>query len=125
MDDHFGNDLSGETRLATNIFSKDIYYYITVLYEPAHEKINTLGFRPGPTQTGLYSQRSRLEAGGFKKTDCTIRVAKTKALISYCTADLRLSNCFHICRLLVFSCSGSYGTVKDNIVFKFPLKFSV
>ena len=40
------------------------------------------GFRPGPTQTGLYSNRRWLEAGnlGFrKKRNCTIRVAKTKA----------------------------------------------
>ena len=29
-----------------------------------------------------------------KKRDCTIRLAKTKALISYCEADLRL--CFRI-----------------------------
>ena len=28
-------------------------------------------------------------------------------LSSYCTADLRL--CFHLCKLLVFSCGGSYG----------------
>ena len=25
-------------------------------YEPVREKIKNLGFRPGPTQTGLYSQ---------------------------------------------------------------------
>ena len=44
------------------------------------------GFRPGPTQTSLYSHRSRLEAGNFgfkKKRNCTIRVAKTKMLISF------------------------------------------
>ena len=43
--------------------------------------------------------------------NCTIRVAKTKALISfavtaYCEADLRL--CFRLCRLLVFPCGGSF-----------------
>ena len=32
------------------------------LNEPVHEKTNNLGFRPGLTQTGLYSLRSRLEA---------------------------------------------------------------
>ena len=50
------------------------------------EKINNLSFRPGQTQTGLYSQRSRLEAGNFgfrKKRNCTICIAKTKALISF------------------------------------------
>ena len=45
----------------------------------------SLGFRTCQTQTGLYSHRIRLEAKniGFKqKMNCTIRVAKTKALIS-------------------------------------------
>ena len=54
--------------------------------EPVREKTNNLGFRPGPTQTGLYSHRKWLEAGNFgfrKKRDCTIHVAKTKALISF------------------------------------------
>ena len=44
------------------------------------------GFRPGPTQTGLYSHRRQLEAATFrlrKKRNCTICVAKTKALISF------------------------------------------
>ena len=48
-------------------------------------KTNNLEFRLGLTQSGLYSQshRNRLEACGFKKKmDCTIFVAKTKALIS-------------------------------------------
>ena len=51
-----------------------------------HEKTNNLGFRPGPTQTGLYKLRKELEALNFgfkKKRNCTIRVAKTKALISF------------------------------------------
>ena len=46
----------------------------------------TFGFRPGPTQTELYSRRRRLEAGNFgfrKKRNCTIRVTKTKALICF------------------------------------------
>ena len=30
--------------------------------EPVREKTNTLGFRPGPTQTRLYSHRIKLEA---------------------------------------------------------------
>ena len=48
------------------------------------EKTNNLGFRP--TQTGLYSHRRWLEAGNFgfrKMRNCTIHVAKTKALISF------------------------------------------
>ena len=34
-------------------------------FEPMHEKTNILGFRPGPTQTGLYSHRKWLEPGNF------------------------------------------------------------
>ena len=33
--------------------------------EPVREKTNNLGFRPGLTQTGLYSHRTLLEAGNF------------------------------------------------------------
>ena len=53
--------------------------------EPRCEKTGLRGFRPGLTQTGLYSHRRWLGAGNFgfrKKWDRTIRVAKTKALIS-------------------------------------------
>ena len=35
---------------------------IPITIEPVHEKTNNLGFRPGPTQTRLYSHRNRLEA---------------------------------------------------------------
>ena len=50
------------------------------------EKNNNLDFLPGPTQTRLYSHRRWLEAGNFglrKYRNGTIRVAKTKALISF------------------------------------------
>ena len=46
----------------------------------------TIWFRSGPTQTGLYSHRKWLEAGNFglrKKRIFSIRVLKTKALISW------------------------------------------
>ena len=33
--------------------------------EPVREKTNNLGFRPGLTQTGLYSHKRWLEAGNF------------------------------------------------------------
>ena len=36
--------------------------YMNLIYEARHEKTNNLGFRPGATQTGLYSHRSRLKA---------------------------------------------------------------
>ena len=41
--------------------------------------------RTGPKQTGLYSYKRWLEAAnfGFKKRNCTFRVPKTKALISF------------------------------------------
>ena len=48
-------------------------------------KNNSLVIRPGPSQTSLYSHISRPESLNFgfkKKNDCTIFVAKTKALIS-------------------------------------------
>ena len=54
--------------------------------EPSREKTNNLSLRPGQTQTGLYIQRSKLEAlnFGFKyKRDCTIHVEKTNTLISF------------------------------------------
>ena len=44
------------------------------------------GFRAGPTQIRLYSHKSRLEALKFvfkKQRKCSIRVAKTKTLISF------------------------------------------
>ena len=50
------------------------------------------GFRPGPTQTWLYTYRRWLQAWKFrfrKKRDCSICVAKTKALIS-CTVTAQL-----------------------------------
>ena len=31
------------------------------VYEPVHEKTNNMGFRPGPTQTKLYSDSIKLE----------------------------------------------------------------
>ena len=55
------------------------------LNERRREQTGLRGFRPGLTQTDLYSLRSRLEATSFgfkKKRNCTIGVAKTKALSS-------------------------------------------
>ena len=36
--------------------------YIPKIHEPVREKTNNLGFRPGPTQTRLYSHSIKLEA---------------------------------------------------------------
>ena len=57
----------------------------TKLYEPRRKKTGLWGFRPGLTQTDLYSHRSRLVAWNIwfkKKRNCSIPVAKTKVLIS-------------------------------------------
>ena len=71
--------------------------------DPRREKTCLRGFRPGRTQTGMYNRRRWLEASTFgfsKKRDCTIFVAKTKALIS-CASDLRLY--FRISKLQLFA----------------------
>ena len=63
------------------------YGYVTIkimMNRIMLEKINNLGSRPGPTQTGLYNHR-RLEACCFrfkKKRDYNICVVKTKMLIN-------------------------------------------
>ena len=45
------------------ILSADVCdWSFAISYEPPHVKTNNLVFRPGLTQTGLYSHRSRLEA---------------------------------------------------------------
>ena len=44
--------------------------------------------------------------------DCTIRIAKTKALVSFAVTDLRL--CFRICKNPVFSRRGSYANIMHH-----------
>ena len=93
------------------VYDLYITYFKT---EPCCEKTGHQGFRPGPIQTGLFNHRRWLEACNFgirKKSDYTIQVVKTKALIScavtsqlicvFVAADLRL--CFRICKKPVFS----------------------
>ena len=46
----------------TGNFNPNLPKGFEATFEPVHEKTNNLGFRPGPTQTRLYSHRSRLEA---------------------------------------------------------------
>ena len=63
-----------------------LVFLVCCLNEPRCEKTGLRGFRPGPTQSGLYSHRRQLEAwnlGYRKQRDCIIHVAKTKALISF------------------------------------------
>ena len=44
-----------------NKFSHDVAYIELLIFEPLRDKTIKLGFRPGQTQTSLYSHRSRLE----------------------------------------------------------------
>ena len=63
----------------------DVASFALLLFELRHEKTCLWGFQPGPTKTGLYIHRW-LDASNFgfrQKRDCTIYVAKTKALIHY------------------------------------------
>ena len=80
------------------VFLKDVNQ--SFIFELRLEKTGLRDFRAGPMQTGLYSHRRRLEAGNFgfkKKRVCTIRVAKTKAMISFTvTAKLILHLCYLI-----------------------------
>ena len=60
--------------------------WVSLIIEPRCEKTGLRGFRPGLTPSGLCSHRRWLVALNFgfrKKRDCTIRQAKTKALISF------------------------------------------
>ena len=71
---------SGPARIALSIS----------IFEPRHEKTCLRGFRPGQTQTRLYSHRRLLEAG----------IVLAMSQIS-CAADLRL--CFRIYAKFRFS----------------------
>ena len=69
MSDLVGNPEDRFSRVAAQILHDHSILETTcnsraecVVSEPVHEKTNNLGFRPGPTQTRLYSHRSRLEA---------------------------------------------------------------
>ena len=66
-------------------FPKPITGSSKTWFEPHYEETGLRGFRPGQTQTRLYSHTRWLEAWIVfrKKRDCTIYVAKTKALISF------------------------------------------
>ena len=72
--------------------------------EPVREKTNSLVSVSGPSKTELCSHRGWLEAGNFgfrKEMNCTIHVAKTKALISFavtakliCALVFAYANCW-------------------------------
>ena len=92
-----------------SLFFWEIY---AVWFEPRRQKTGLRGFRPGPTQTGLYSHRRWLR-------DLKFRIWKAEALYypsgenkgadqlrGHREADLRL--CFRICKNPVFSRRGSF-----------------
>ena len=65
---------------------KQLRYVGPPIYEPPCEKTGLRGFRPGQTQTKLYYHTRKLDAQNFlfrNYRDCTVYVAKTKALISF------------------------------------------
>ena len=60
MSDLVGNPEDRFSRIAAHFLA--IMTTIARLREPRREKIGLRGFRPGLTQTDLYSHRSRIEA---------------------------------------------------------------
>ena len=88
---------------------EELQFVVTQKMSPASWENQQCGFRTEVRhKPGCTLHRRWLETGNFgfrKQRNCTIHVAKTKALITelrgYREADLRL--CFRICRLLVFS----------------------
>ena len=77
-------------------------------------KTDLRGFRPGLTQTGLYSHRRWLEAGNFvfkMKRDSTMHVEKTITLIS-CAVNAKL-----ICAFVFANANirFSYGAAHYNV----------
>ena len=57
-------DGSGELQTHHHVWKPliDSSWHDTVIIEPRREKTGLRGFRPGPTQTGLYKLRKELEA---------------------------------------------------------------
>ena len=95
-----------------------------MLWEPRHEKTCLWGFRPGLTQTKLYSHRRWLDAYNFRfilKRDCTINVAKRKVLIS-CGVTAQLICAFVYANTKsMFSHDKTHGVSVDN--FRLILSF--
>ena len=47
-----------------SVYDLYVFFIMFSTFEPMRQKSNNLGFRRGPTQTGMYSHRC-LEAGNF------------------------------------------------------------
>ena len=93
-------------------------YMFLKLFEPVREKTSNLGFRPGQTQTALYSHGFR------KKRDCTIRVAKTKAMISFavtakliCAFVFAYADCWFSYPAAHFLYTGTIKCTEDTYTF--------
>ena len=63
MSDLVGNPEDRFSRVAARIIY--IFVWLQNIIEPRREKTGLRGFRPGPTQTGLYKLRKELEACNF------------------------------------------------------------
>ena len=74
------------------------------------------GFRLGQTHAGLFTYRRWLEAEFKTKTkrNCTIRVTKTKSLIS-CAVTSRLSGVFDFASNIKFSHNAAQITSADHV----------
>ena len=60
---HFGKHAVHKVSLALMALNQMITFTATfLLFEPSLEKTANVGFRPGPTQTDLYSHRRELES---------------------------------------------------------------
>ena len=64
MSDLVGNPEDRFSRVEAEIMSIDYLmpWLILLLFELRHEKTSMRGFQRGPTQIGLYSHKSRLDA---------------------------------------------------------------
>ena len=107
-----------------------------MIIEPRREKTGLRGFRPGPTQTGLYKHRRSPEACnfGFNKRrhtrgrDCTIRVAKTKASISFAVTGYKFRSLTWLRRKFlvhVFASVGQYVCLRDCTIRVAKTKASI
>ena len=104
MSDQVGNPEDRFSQNEAHFVSKVLITLVSFLstglipYEPRCEKTGLRGFRPCPTQTGLYSHRRWLEAKKFRP----LVVDELYYLYSENKGtDLRL--CFRICEKPVFS----------------------
>ena len=68
-----------------------------LIFGSVHEKTNNFGFRPGSTQTGLYSQRRWLETGSFgfiKVEEFYYPYSKNKGADQICAFVFAYADCW-------------------------------